>query len=114
MLVGADGNVAVVQTAHHVYPLDGAHFHQTAPRRVGIGAHAWSIEEDADRIAVEAVLHEDVIVRRDQEVIAGADTADPELDAVVEQSLLIRDVHQSVRLPPEYLLHREDVADVLP
>ena len=114
MLVGTDGDVAVVHAAHHIHPFGRFHFDEAAPRGVGIGGHARSIEEDADRVAVEAVLHEDVVVRRDQEIVTGRDAADPELDAVVEELLLIAEVDESVRLPSEDLLHGEDVADVFP
>src|SRR5262245_18365613 len=61
-VVGTVGDVAVVETAHHIQPLDGSHFCETAPRRVGIGGHARGVEEDADRISVEAVLDEEVVV----------------------------------------------------
>src|SRR5215470_12748598 len=113
-VVGTNLDVAVVQAAHHVHPFGGFHFHETAPRRVGIRGHARSVEEDADRIAVEAVLDEYVVVGRDQEIVSGRDAADPELNAVIEQLLLIRDVDESVRLASEDLLNGEDVADVLP
>src|SRR5882672_10256316 len=113
MLIGTDGDVAVVRAAHHIHPFGRSHFHETAPRRVGIGGHARSVEEDADRIAVETVLDEYVVVGRDQEIISGRDAADSELDAVIEQLLLIRDVHESIRLASEDLLNGEDVADVL-
>src|SRR5262245_42175637 len=61
-VVGTDGDVAVVETTHHIQPFDGSHFCETAPRGVWIGGHARGVEEDADRISVKAVLDEDVVV----------------------------------------------------
>ena len=87
MIVVADGDVAVVQAGHHIRPLGRLHLDEAAPRGVGVSGHARSVEEDADRIAIEAILDEHVVVGRHEEIVAGGDAADAELDAVAEQLL---------------------------
>ena len=89
------------------------HLNERAPGGVGVGGHARGVEENADRIAIEAVLDEHVVVGRDEEVVPGGDAANAELDAVVEQPLLVGHIDDAERLAAEDLLHGEDVADVL-
>src|SRR5205807_2454728 len=93
-------------------PLGRSDLDETAPRGVGIGGHARSVEENTDRVTVEGVLNEYVVVGGNEEIVPGGDAADSELDAVGEQLLLVGHVHESVGLASEDLLHGEDVADV--
>src|SRR4030095_1135262 len=112
MFVGADRNLAVVTASHHVQLLDGPDLDETAPRGVGIGSHARSVEENADRVAIEAVLNEHVVVGGHEEVVPGGDTARAELDAVIQELHLVGQLDKPERFAAEDLLHREDVADV--
>src|SRR5205823_5325992 len=59
--VGADGWIAVIQAAHDVCPRRRPHLDARAPGGVGIGRHARGVEENADRIAIEAVLDEYIV-----------------------------------------------------
>ena len=110
--VGADGRIAVIHAAHDVRPRCRPHLDARAPGGVGVGGHARSVEENADRIAIEAVLDEYIVVGRDEEVVPSGDAADAELDAVVEQRLLVGQVDDPIGLAAEDLLDGEDVADV--
>src|SRR6266446_8068673 len=110
--VGTDGGIAVIHAAHDVRPCRRSHLDARAPGGVGVGGHARSVEENADRIAIEAVLDKHVVIRRNEEVVPSGDAADAELDAVVEQRLLVGQVDDPIGLAAEDLLDGEDVADV--
>src|SRR5215470_453858 len=113
VIVGADRRIAVIHAAHDVCPRRRPHLDARAPGGVGIGGHARGVEENADRIAIEAVLDKHIIVWRDEEVVSGGNAADAELDAVVEQRLLVGQVDDPEGLATEDLLDGEDVADVV-
>src|SRR4029453_10637829 len=112
--VGADGGIAVIHAAHDVRPCRRSHLDARAPGGVGVGGHARGVEENADRIAIEAVLDKHVVIRRDEEVVPSGDAADAELDAVVKQRLLVGQVDDSEGLAAEDLLDGKDVADEVP
>src|SRR4029453_3207831 len=80
----ADGRIAVVDATHDVGPHGRSYFDKSSPGVIGIGGHTGRVEENAHRIAIEAVLYEDVVVGRDKEVVAGANTANPEFDAIIK------------------------------
>src|SRR4029077_11885967 len=63
--VVADGRVAVVDAPHDVGPRGRSYFDKSSPGVIGIGRHTRGVEENAYRIAIEAILHEDVVVGRD-------------------------------------------------
>src|SRR6266699_5239352 len=63
--VVADGRIAVVDTTHDVGPRGRSYFDKSSPGVIGIGGHTGGVEENAYRIAIEAVLYEDVVVGRD-------------------------------------------------
>src|SRR5215470_8108241 len=62
MRVGTDGGITVIHAAHDVRPCCRSHLDARAPGGVGVGGHARSVEENADRIAIEAVLDEYIVV----------------------------------------------------
>src|SRR5216684_3767953 len=114
MPIVADGRIAVIHAALHVRPLRRSPLDESAPRGVGVGGHARRVEEDARRIAVEAVLYQHVVVGGHEEIVPGGDAADSELDAVVQKLLPVGHIDEADRIGSEDRLHGEDVADVLP
>ena len=108
----ADRGVAVVESAHRVGAFGGSDLEHAAPGGIRVRAHAGRVEEDADGVAAEAVLYEDVVVLRDEEVVAGGDAADQEFDIVIADGLFVGDVDDLERGPAPDLLGAEGVADV--
>src|SRR4030095_8261619 len=74
LIVGAERRIAVVDATHDVGPSGRSYFDKSPPGVVGIGAHTGGVEENPDRIAVEAILYENVVVGRDQEVVSRSDS----------------------------------------
>src|SRR5262249_54078726 len=60
-----------------------------------------------------AILYEDVIVGRDQKVVAGGDAADSEFDTIVKKLLQVRYVNEVDGFAAENLLNSKDVMDVV-
>src|SRR4029077_3400779 len=87
LIVGADGRIAVVDATHDVGPCGRSYLNKSSPRVVGIGGHTGGVEENPDRIAVEAVLYEHVVVGRNEKVIAGGDPTESEFDAIIKELL---------------------------
>jgi hypothetical protein len=112
--VGADGRIAIIRTAHDIRPRRRAHLGKRAPGGVWVGGHARRVEENADGIAIEAILDEHVVVGRDEEVIPGSNASDAKLDTVVKQLLVVGKVDDAVGLAATDLLDIEDVANVVP
>src|SRR6478735_3333123 len=109
--VVADGRVAVVDATHDVGPCGRLYFDKSSPGVIGIGGHTGGVEENAYRIAIEAILYEDVVVGRDQEVVAGRDAAESEFDAIVKKLLQVGYVNEVESFAAENLLNSEDVMD---
>jgi len=75
MVVGAARGIAVIEAGHDVGGFGGFEFDEGAPGGVGVGGHPRGVEEDADGVAAETVLHEEVVILGDEEVVAGGDAA---------------------------------------
>jgi hypothetical protein len=112
MFVSADGRVAVIPAAHDGRPRGRPHLEERTPGGVGIRGHTGGVEEDADRIAIEAVLYEYVVVGRDEEVVSSSDAADAECNAVIKELLPVGDIDDAERCAAADLLYVEDVADI--
>src|SRR4029453_17088682 len=82
--VVADGRMAVVDATHEVGPRGRSYFDKSSPGVIGIGGHTGGVEENAYRIAIEAVLYEHVIVGRNEKIVASANAANPEFDAIIK------------------------------
>src|SRR5207244_726539 len=109
----ADRWVAVVNAAHDVCAFGWPDLDQSAPGGVGISGHARRIEKNADRVAVEGVLHEEPVIRRDQKVIAGRHAPEANFDAIIEELLLVGQIDQVEGLAAIDLLDRKNISDVL-
>src|SRR6516225_4461075 len=94
MIIAANGWVTVIDATHDVGPRGRFDFHKSSPGVIGIGGHAGGVKENAYRIAIETILYEDVVVRRDQEVVAGSDAADSEFDTIIKELLEVGHVDQ--------------------
>src|SRR5437868_6507376 len=64
-IIVADGGIAVVDATHDVGPRGRSYFDKSSPGVIGIGGDTGGVEENAYRIAIEAILYEDVVVGRD-------------------------------------------------
>src|SRR4029450_8014506 len=84
LTVVADGRIAVVDATHDVGPRGRSYFDKNSPGVIGIGRHTGGVEENAYRIAIEAILYEDVVVGRDEKIVASANAANPEFDAIIK------------------------------
>src|SRR4030095_15516814 len=94
MIIAANGWVTVIDATHDVGPCSRFYFDKSSPGVIGIGGHTGGVEEMAYRIAIEAVLYEDVVVVRDQEVVAGREAAESEFDAIVKKLLQVGYVNE--------------------
>src|SRR6185503_14303328 len=86
---------------------------ENAPGGIGIRGHAGRVQEDGYRIAVETILHKQVVVGRNEEVVPGGDSAHAKLDPGAQQPLRVGHVDDAERFASVDLLHREDVADLV-
>src|SRR5262249_10768554 len=111
--VVADGWIAVIDTTHDIGPRGRFDFDKSSPGVVWIRGHTGGVEENAYRIAIKAILYEDVIVGRDQKVVAGSDAAKSEFDTIVKKLLQVRYVNEVESFAAENLLNSEDVMDVV-
>ena len=109
----ADGRVAVVDATHDVGPRSRSYFDKSSPGVIGIGGHTGGVKKNTHRIAIKAGLYEGVVVRRDEEVVAGSDATESELDAIIKQLLDVDQVTQEERFAAEKLLNSKDVVDVI-
>ena len=85
----ADFGVAIVNAAHDIGALSWPDLDQGAPGGVGIGGHSGRVEKNADRVAVKSVLHEEPVIRRDEEVVASRHATEAKFDAIIEELLLV-------------------------
>src|ERR1700677_376793 len=113
MAVAADGWIAVVNTAHDIGASSWFYFDTSAPRRVGIRRHARRIKKDPDWISVEAILHKQIVIGRNQEIVTGGDASYAELHMVLQQLLLIGQFNNSESLATINLLDGEDITNTL-
>src|SRR6478752_472744 len=82
--VVTDGRITVVDATHDVGPRGRSYLDHSSPGVIGIGGHTGGVEENAYRIAIEAVLYEHVIVGRNQKIVASANAANPKFDAIIK------------------------------
>src|SRR5262245_42552272 len=113
MIIAANGWVTVIHATHDVGPRGRSDFDKSSPGVIGIGGHTGGIEENAYRIAIEAILYENIVVGRNQEVVAGSNAADSEFDVIVKKLLQVRYVNEVEGFAAENLLNSEDVMDVV-
>src|SRR6185437_2845793 len=111
--VVTDGRIAVVDTTHDVGSRRWSYFDKSSPGIIGIGGHTWGVKENAYRIAIEAILYEDIVVGRHQEVVAGGDAAESELYAIIKELLEVGQIDHPERFAAENLLNSKDIVDVV-
>src|SRR5262245_23925931 len=113
MIIAANGWVPVIDATHDVGPRGRSYFDKSNSGIIGIDAHTGGVEENAYRIPIEAILYENIVVGRDQEVVARADAAKSEFDAIVEKFLQVSYVDEVESFATENLLNSENVMDVV-
>src|SRR4030095_11853523 len=59
--VVADGRIAGVDATHDVGSRGRSYFDKSSPGVIGIGGHTGGVEENPDRIAIEAILYDDAL-----------------------------------------------------
>src|SRR5262245_61358782 len=92
MGVLADLGIAVVNAGHDVCAFGRPDHQADAPGGVRVGCHGRRVEKNAYGIAIKAVLHEKPVIGRDQKIVPGSYAAEPKLDAIVHQLLLVGQV----------------------
>src|SRR5215467_56552 len=105
MIIAANKWITVIDAAHHVGPRGRSHFDKSSPGVIGIGRHTRGVKENAHRITIEAILYENIVVGRDQEVVAGSDAAESEFDTIVKKLLQVRYVNEVESFAAENLLN---------
>src|SRR4030095_4249013 len=113
LTVVADGRIAVVNATHDVGPCGRSYLDERSPGIIGMGGHTGGVEENADRIAVEAVLYEHVVVGRNEKIVAGSDSTESELDAIIKELLLVGHVDEVERFAAKDLLNRKNIVNVV-
>src|SRR5215831_17272319 len=84
LTVIAKGRVAIVDATHDVGPRSWSYFDKSSPGVSGISGCTGGVNENAFWIAIEAILHEEIIVAGHQEVVPGSDPAKSEFDAIIK------------------------------
>ena len=112
VVVIADGRIAIINAGHEVSTLGQLHLEAGTPSVVGVGAHARRVEENANGIAIKAILHEQIIILGDEKVVAGTDAAETEFDPVIEELLQVSQINEMERLATIDLLNGENIANV--
>ena len=111
--VVADGRIAIVDATHDVGPRGGSYFDKSAPGIIGIRGHAGGVEKNSYRIPIETVLDENIVVRRDEKIVSGGNSADPEFEAIIKKFLEVSHIDQPESLAAKNLLSCEDIVDVV-
>src|SRR4029077_348244 len=113
MIIVTDRRIAIVDPAHYISPCGWFDRDPSAPGVIGICGHTGGVEKNAYRIPIETILDENVVVRRDEKIVAGGNSADPEFEAVIKKFLEVSHVDQPESFAAKNLLNCEDIVDVV-